>query len=628
MPPQQRHPTRMTLDVVMEDFWTRPTGVYSKPVWIRPNVLQIVYDDDNDLLSRVSGPNVPGGHSAYTRTAAVYSDTPITDEDIEVRTSDPRTESLRKQVSAFVQRVRNCYLVEANILGFAANGTGLEEQCVLSSAIRWALSDYQLRFQRQPSQIVLHLDVNGSLALGDVAGSKSMSKMASGLATDMLQRVQDDLLSLGEQSVLAVKRAKSSGDDQLTQEYTVSYSGNDFVRSVMECQGALAIAAIRDIEAEISDHTSTMGADGSFQSLDAMSVRRAKHAAATELESPALTVAIRTNGVEHRQASVYVQRMMLGVLGIELSEENDTVRRYVVTHEDVERGLFFHPVLLEKLHKSKGAYSFGDYCEELSQLNGKTTVPEAWQHVSNGTLKKSDDKYSTYLGLASKPMVPPKLDIAFAQETWLMPRGKYSDYKLKDATPTDGPWWAGFTESATGADSMHEKIRVRLPSGELAPTHPYCIAISSEPVPGVPMSLPAISQEAEQTWAPRAGTLDTSTTSTQTVELADVSTEVGDSFRISEVIAPPSSGDVASSMHNASVRLGPPAGSVGSHVGARRAWIASQVSRVAMAIAAAMRWKPNPRGGAPTAKHADSQMGYSTNVDRSIMPRADDAFAA
>ena len=29
---------QLSLDVVMEDFWTRPTGVYSKPVWLRDDV--------------------------------------------------------------------------------------------------------------------------------------------------------------------------------------------------------------------------------------------------------------------------------------------------------------------------------------------------------------------------------------------------------------------------------------------------------------------------------------------------------------------------------------------------------------------------------------------------------------
>ena len=59
---------------------------------------------------------------------------------------------------------------------------------------------------------------------------------------------------------------------------------------------------------------------------------------------------------------------MMGVLGIQLSEENDTVRRYVVTHHDPNRNLLFHPVLLEKLHKSNDTYSFDDYVAELNQI--------------------------------------------------------------------------------------------------------------------------------------------------------------------------------------------------------------------------------------------------------------------
>ena len=36
------HATRLTLDVVMENFVTRRTGVYGKPVWQRPGILQLV----------------------------------------------------------------------------------------------------------------------------------------------------------------------------------------------------------------------------------------------------------------------------------------------------------------------------------------------------------------------------------------------------------------------------------------------------------------------------------------------------------------------------------------------------------------------------------------------------------
>ena len=38
---------RYELDIVMENFWTRATGVFGKPVWLREGVLHLFYDDDN-----------------------------------------------------------------------------------------------------------------------------------------------------------------------------------------------------------------------------------------------------------------------------------------------------------------------------------------------------------------------------------------------------------------------------------------------------------------------------------------------------------------------------------------------------------------------------------------------------
>ena len=188
----RKHLARITLDVVMEDFWTRPAGVYSKPVWLRPKVLQLVYDDDNSPSKLYSGPAVPGGNTAFTRTATVYSASEITPAELTVESTDPVTEALRKQVSAFAQRVGSCYLIEANLLGFAASNSGLpHEQTVLSSALKWALSDYAVRFGTPPEQIVLHLDVNGTLALGDVAGGKNFGKMVHSLAGDMVKRIDD-----------------------------------------------------------------------------------------------------------------------------------------------------------------------------------------------------------------------------------------------------------------------------------------------------------------------------------------------------------------------------------------------------------------------------------------------------
>jgi len=327
--PHLRHPTRVTLDVVMEDFWTRPSGVYGKPVWLRPGVLQLVYDDDNDQLKRISGPTVPGGHAVFTRTASVYSMCEITDADLDVASASAATAALRHQVAAFTQRVGSVYLVEANILGFATHGSDLQEPCVLSSSIRWALSDYQDRFGCPPSQIVLHLDVNGSLALGDLAGAKKMEDMARRMADDTLLRHEKEQVALTEAQEHTLRDATKSDDTALQQDccFSASYSSRDFVRSLILCQGALAMAAIREIDEECRE-------EAFADAFNTASIDRASAAAAAGTDRPALTIAIRTNGVEHRQASVYVQRLVLGVLGIELSEEKGTVRRYLVTHEE------------------------------------------------------------------------------------------------------------------------------------------------------------------------------------------------------------------------------------------------------------------------------------------------------
>ena len=119
------HSARLTLDVIMEDFWTRPSGVYRKPVWLRDGVLQLFYDDDNDQAKQFSGAAVPGGHAVFTGTASVYSTTPITDADITVESDDPSTSELHRSLPAFAQRVRNCYLVQANLLGFAGAASGM-----------------------------------------------------------------------------------------------------------------------------------------------------------------------------------------------------------------------------------------------------------------------------------------------------------------------------------------------------------------------------------------------------------------------------------------------------------------------------------------------------------------------
>lgn len=308
--------TRLTLDVVMDDFWTRPTGMFGKPIWVRPGVLQLIFDDDNNKLQTFAGPSVPGGHSAFTRTASIYSTEPITDADMLITSSDGQTELMRNSVTAYTQRVHNCYIVEANILGFATGETGIEEQVVLSNALRWALADYVTRFGDPPDQIVLHLDVNGTLMLGDVASKKSMAKSANNLARDVLKREEDsDSFKLTDEVREAVTRAKDADEESVKREYTAAYSANDFIRAVMLAMGALAPATILKLNEEMSANAAQM--------LSSKNVREslAKARSSDSLETPSCTVAIRTNGVEHRQAAVYVQRLVMGVLGIELSEE-------------------------------------------------------------------------------------------------------------------------------------------------------------------------------------------------------------------------------------------------------------------------------------------------------------------
>ena len=101
----------------MENFWTRPTGVFTKPVWLREGVLQLVFDDDNTELKYTSGPTVPGGHVAFTRTACVYSSVPSAEAAPEI--TDPliaaSVAALKEECKAFTQRVGSCYLVEANL---------------------------------------------------------------------------------------------------------------------------------------------------------------------------------------------------------------------------------------------------------------------------------------------------------------------------------------------------------------------------------------------------------------------------------------------------------------------------------------------------------------------------------
>ena len=142
----------------------------------------------------------------------------------------------------------------------------------------------------------------------------------------------------------------------------------------------------------------------SFAACTSKSTRKQieKASSAASIEAPAVTVAIRTNGVEHRQAANYVQRLIMGVLGLEISEAKDTLRRYVVTHEDKARGLLFHPVLMEKLRKAEqGApYGFDEYGKELAAITGKPVIPAAtWGAITDGKMNKKDGKFNVYLGL-------------------------------------------------------------------------------------------------------------------------------------------------------------------------------------------------------------------------------------
>ena len=149
----------------------------------------------------------------------------------------------------------------------------------------------------------------------------------------------------------------------------------------------------------------------------------------------------------------------------------------MVTHEDETRGLLFHPVLLEKLAKSK-TYTVERYVEELASLLGIHTSLTDWEAVSDGGFKKSDKKFKVYLGLCEtaddKPgphtSAPPTLTPRFKRETWFMPGAAVDEYRLQAAfADIGGPWWTGFgggteaagggtgTARASGWNSVHEK---------------------------------------------------------------------------------------------------------------------------------------------------------------------------
>lgn len=216
----------LSLDICMENFWTRPTGVYAKPVWLREGVLQIIFDDDNTPLRYHSGSTVPGGHAAFTRTAVVYSSKPTADYSPEIADEALASEvaALKAACPAFTQRVGSCYLIEANLFGFvnaaAGESSRMEEMNVLSTAMTWAVRDYTARYGVRPDHIVLHLDVNGTLILGDVASQKSITKAANSLAKRAIERAEQGAYTL-PCKVEDVERIKTLPEALVCEEFNV-----------------------------------------------------------------------------------------------------------------------------------------------------------------------------------------------------------------------------------------------------------------------------------------------------------------------------------------------------------------------------------------------------------------------
>jgi len=371
----------------------------------------------------------------------VYSPIPAAEYAPEIADEGLATEveSLKAACPAFTQRVGSCYLVEANLFGFvnvaAGESSRLGETRVLSSAMAWALRDYFARFGAPPDHIVLHLDVNGTLILGDVASQKSMTKAANSLASRVLERAQQGRIDL-PCDLEAVARVKTLPDDMICEEYNPTYAAEDIVRTLHQSLASLAL-------------NRTAGVDAN------------------------LTLAIRTNGVESAAAASYLQTLIKDALGQELTDDGGTIGRYIVAHEDPTRGVYLHPVLLERLHKSK-RYSLQAYVDDLRSLCGKRVELSDLQQVCAGSMKKSDPKFKVYLGLCEaadeKPhdyaLTPPRLLPAFASETWSLPED-VDEYTRTDApgTPraiakaaqgrrdTDGPWWAGFDTTTSSPKS-------------------------------------------------------------------------------------------------------------------------------------------------------------------------------
>jgi len=283
---------------------------------------------------------------------------------------------------------------------------------VLSSACVWAVEDYEARHGEPPQQIVLHLDVNGSLTLGDVAGKKQVQKMIVSLSEQLLRRAEAGDVQLPESTRAAVAEALHLDEAMLLQEFDLMYNSRDLIRAVEFCRSILV-----------------------------------------KTRSAPLTLAIRTNGVEFEAAAQYIKKVLAEHMQVFLSEEAGTLTRYVVTHEDAERDLYFHPVLLEKMAKTT-SYDLHSYVDELRTVCGRHSSLEAWHAVSAGSLKKADKLFKQYLGVSAseeeKPSDfssrPPALRPMIVREAWQLPGDEAGDYKL--LAPIDsraaGPWWAGF----------------------------------------------------------------------------------------------------------------------------------------------------------------------------------------
>lgn len=200
---RRRSARRLKLDVVMDNFFVRSTGCFAKPVWDRPGVLQIFFDDDMSEVTHLHSDACPGGHVAFCATAAVYGEASLEGEqDCSPPPGHPEVAAARQNCAAWVQRVGGVYLVEANVLGFRTGAA-----CgVLSSAVRWALLDFEARRGRRPARIVLHLDVNGTLILSDVAAGKTLGQAFAKEAPKLLRHVDAGRVAPPADALLAVRQ--------------------------------------------------------------------------------------------------------------------------------------------------------------------------------------------------------------------------------------------------------------------------------------------------------------------------------------------------------------------------------------------------------------------------------------